>query len=98
MSSELVPYGPARAGREVSRRRCQQGEAGESPDYRLHTLPRMHFSEEVREQLDALLTAAREHDPARAGFTDLMTGSLGALLTGQELRTRRERLSDWWEI
>jgi hypothetical protein len=88
VSGEIVRYDPAQAGRKVSPRQSQR------PPRR--PLP-VRVREEGVEQVDAVLKAASECEPGCAEFTDLMTGSLGALLIAQELRIAREveeRLSD----
>lgn len=91
MSSEVVLYDPARAGLAVpARRRRRKGKAEVLPSAPRVMLPALRLSEEVREQVAAFLAAARERDPARAEFMDLMTASLGAVLIEQQLRVCKE--------
>ena len=101
MNTDLVLYDPERAGLTLPSRELRtQGEArGSLSDPTTMLPPARHLSDEVREQIDAYLTAASERDPARAEFMDLMTASLGALQIQQELaaiEVARERIDDYW--
>ena len=75
MSGELVPYRPKEAGPRVP---CQRRRRNQE------------VVEEARDQLAAYLAAVSERYPDISAFTDLMTGSLEALIVKRELRVLRE--------